>query len=196
MAKKKGGIAGIVIAIVLLIIACVSLAGVFILTDSNTGNFKSFFIEIDGKMLLKDTPITLTEKNKKTIKAKYLLPSKDNMPFKAKILFADDVPIIAYGANIGKKYLINNNSDLSNQFNLKITGENITLSINKWDMLAIISANAGESVTLNKFHENYSKPLFVLTISTFDDSVRYNLPIFADIPVSSVVIDNDSILFK
>lgn len=196
MAKKKkgSGIRSIVIAIVLLVFACITLAGIFIFTDSKTGRFKSFFIEIDGKMLLKDTPITLIENTEKTIKAKYLLPSKENMPFKATIVFADDMPIVAYGENSGKKYIIDKKSDFSKQFNLKIDGENITLSIAKWNMSAIISANSGEPVTLNKYHENYTKPLFTLVISTFDESISYNLPIFAEIPVASVTINNDNIV--
>lgn len=199
MAKKQSkglGIGKIITLTILLIVAGAVIYGLIFFTNGGTDSFKSFFIEIDGKIVVMDTPITLAEYTERTIKAKYLLPTNEDMTFKAKIVATDERVYSAKLSNAGTTEKINSTVDVSKQFNLKIDGENITFSIAKWNVQEIISAKCGEPVTLEDFTEDYTKPYFILVISSFNDKIVYKLPIMAEIPISEITIDKDNVLFK
>lgn len=189
-----------IIAYVLAALVLVTVVGlIYKFTNGFNEDFKTFYVEYDGKQILTaGSKLDLEMNSAHTFKVKYTFDKEDAEPKDYNVKIVPHVTKDFDYTVDGERYIFSKVTDLTPAFGLKKEQTSFTLTIpDKLDIqkaLSIVHIDKAVSVP-EQAEENNPRP-FRLVVSSYNDKVVYNIDLeVREITVSDIELDKPNIVF-
>ncbi len=188
-----------VVAYILVAIILVGTIGlVYRFTNGFNEDFKTFYIEYDGKQILTtDSKMTIKAGQKYAFNVKYTFDNGSSEPKDYNVKIVPNVEKDFDFTVDGERYLYSKEKDLTAGFGLTKNDTSFELNLREDFSLKTVlqSVYANKTVVIsNEALESNVYP-FKLVVSSYNESVVYNIKLGLDVKVTGVEFDKDEITF-
>lgn len=183
--------------VALLLVAVVGL--VYKFTNGFNEDFKTFYVEYDGKQILtEDSKLTLESGEKYTFGVKYTFDNEKSEPKDYKVKIIPNVERdFDYTVN-GEKYLFSKTGELTSAFRLKKEQTEFSIDIPaQFNLKAALHAiNGGKTVVVPEDAETNNPYPYKLVVESYNSKVIYKIGLsITDPRVSDITVNPDKIVF-
>jgi len=189
-----------IIAYVFIALALVALVGlIYKYTNGFNEDFKTFYVEYDGKQILTaESKLSLIKGKTHSFNVKYTFDNEKSEPKDYKVKVVPNVTRdFDYTVN-GEKYLYSKTGELTAAFGLKKeqTQFSLTLSADFNLQNALSSVNGGKAVTVPDDAETNNPYPYRLTVSSYNEKVTFHIDLkLVDVGVKDITVNPDEIIF-
>ena len=186
-------VAKIITGVIIVLIAALAVGLIFKFTNGFNEDFKTFYLEQDGKQILvSETETAFRRGEEYRYETKYTFESGKSEPkgYNVKVIPNGKIEL-SFTAD-GKQYSYADAKELTSAFSIKKEANAFTLTIPENQSLkGVLEKVYGKTVEITEPNGN----LYTLVVSSYNGKVTYNINFAVVTPVKGIELNTDSIIF-
>lgn len=189
-------VAQIIAYVVLALVLVVAVGLIYKFTNGFNEDFKTFYIEYDGKQILTaDSKISLNNSKTHTFNVKYTFDTEKSEPKDYKVKIIPNVERDFDYTVDGEKYLYSKTGELTSAFGLVKEQTQFSITIpEEFNLQKVLQAvNGGKNTVVPEEAEENNPYPYRLVVSSYNEKVVYNID-FKFVPLK-ITLNPDEIIF-
>ena len=191
-------VAQVIAYVALALVLVVAVGLIYKFTNGFNEDFKTFYIEYDGKQILTaDSKMSFNNSKTYTFNVKYTFDTEKSEPKDYNVKIIPNVERdFDYTVN-GEKYLYSKTGELTSAFGLvkEQTQFSITIS-DKFNLQKVLQAvNGGKNTAVPEDAENNNPYPYRLVVSSYNEKVVYNIDFKIIQEANDITLNPDEIVF-
>ncbi len=185
--------AKIITGVIIVLLVALAVGLVFKFTNGFNEDFKTFYLEQDGKQILTgETERTFVQGEQYRYEVKYTFDSGKSEPkgYNVKVVPNGKIKL-SFKAD-GKQYMYADAKELTGAFNIKKEASAFTISLPaELTLKSVLEKVYGKTVEV----EEPKGYLYTLVVSSYNEKVTYKINFGLSINVEEIELDKDGIVF-
>lgn len=187
-------VAKIITGVIVVLLIALAVGLVFKFTNGFNEDFKTFYLEQEGKQILtSETDTAFVRGENYRYEVKYTFDSGKSEPkgYNVKVMPNSKIKL-SFKAG-GKQYSYADAKELTEAFTIKKEASAFTVSVPKeLSLKEVLEKVYGKEVELEAEPKGY---IYTLVVSSYNEKVTYKINFGVSIKVEEIVLDKDSIIF-
>lgn len=191
-------VAQVIVYVVLALVLVAAVGLIYKYTNGFNEDFKTFYIEYDGKQILTaDNKLSLKSSKTHTFNVKYTFDTEKSEPKDYKVKIVPNVERDFDYTVDGEKYLYSKTGALTSAFGLVKEQAQFSITLpSDYNLQKVLqAANIGKSVVVPEEAENNNPYPYRLVVSSYNEKVVYNIDFKIIQEANDITLNPDEVVF-